>query len=72
MDEGAVKKGNKSPGIRFGIPGDPIRALFLGHHRIMGQGDSARDLGTSESMKNVGILDVFPIFQTARLGKKIR
>ena len=26
----------------------------------MGQGDSARDFGTSESMKNAGILDVFP------------
>ena len=27
---------------------------------------------TSESMKNAGILDVFPIFHTARLGQKIR
>ena len=27
---------------------------------------------TSESMENAGILDVFPIFHTARLGKKIR
>ena len=26
----------------------------------------------SESMKNAGILDVFPIFHTARLGQKIR
>ena len=38
----------------------------------MGQGDSARGFGTSESMKNAGILDVFPIFHTARLGQKIR
>ena len=38
----------------------------------MGQGDSARDFDPSESMKNEGILDVFPIFRTARLGKKIR
>ena len=44
----------------------------LGQHRIMGQGDSARDFGTSESMKNAEILDVFPIFHTARLGQKIR
>ena len=44
----------------------------LRQHRIMGQGDSARDFGTSESMENVGILDVFPIFHTARLGQKIR
>ena len=27
----------------------------------MGQGDSARDFEPSESMENVGILDVFPI-----------
>ena len=26
----------------------------------------------SESMKNAGILDVFPVFHTARLGQKIR
>ena len=38
----------------------------------MGQGDLARDFGTSEGMKNAGILDVFPIFYTARLGQKIR
>ena len=38
----------------------------------MGQGDSARDFDTSESMKNAGILDLFPIFHTARLGQKIR
>ena len=43
----------------------------LRQHRIMGQGDSARDFGTSESTKNAGILDVFPIFRTARLGQKI-
>ena len=38
----------------------------------MGQGDSARNFDTSESMKNAGILDVFPIFHAARLGQKIR
>ena len=38
----------------------------------MGQGDSARDFDTSESIENAGILDVFPIFHTARLGQKIR
>ena len=37
----------------------------------MGQGDSARDFDPSESMENAGILDVFPIFHTARLGQKI-
>ena len=37
----------------------------------MGQGDSAKDFDPSESMKNAGILDVFPVFHTARLGQKI-
>ena len=46
--------------------------MYLRQHRIMGHGDSARDFGTSESMENAGILDVFPIFHTARLGQKIR
>ena len=48
-----------------------IRAS-LRQHRIMGQGDSARDFDLSESMENAGILDVFPIFHTARLVQKIR
>ena len=38
----------------------------------MGQGDSAGDFDPSEGMENAGILDVFPIFHTARLGQKIR
>ena len=46
--------------------------VLLGQHRIMGQGDSVRDFDASESMKNAGILDVFPIFHTARLWQKIR
>ena len=44
----------------------------LRQHRIMGQGDSAWDFDPSESMENAEILDVFPIFHTARLGQKIR
>ena len=43
----------------------------LGQHRIMGQGDSVRSFDPSESMENAGILDVLPIFHTARLGQKI-
>ena len=50
----------------------PGSSIFLRQHRIMGQGDSARDFDPSESMENAGILDVFPIFHTARLGQKIR
>ena len=38
----------------------------------MGQGDSAGDFDPSEGIENAGILDVFPIFHTARLGQKIR
>ena len=41
---------------------------LLRQHRIMGQGDSARDFAPSESMENAEILCVFPIFHTARLG----
>ena len=37
----------------------------------MGQGDSAGDFDPSEGIENAGILDVFPIFHTARLGQKI-
>ena len=51
---------------------DPALRQIFKATRIMGQGDSARDFDTSESMKNAGILDVFPIFYTARLGQKIR
>ena len=51
---------------------DNQNCQFLRQHRIMGQGDSARGFGASESMKNAGILDVFPIFHTAQLGQKIR
>ena len=38
----------------------------------MGQGDSARDFVPGESMEYAGILCVFLIFHTARLGQKIR
>ena len=45
---------------------------FLRQYRIMGQVLSARDFVSSESGENGGILDVFPIFHTARLEQKIR
>ena len=41
---------------------------FLRQYRIMGQVLSARDFVSSESVENGGILDVFSIFHTARLG----
>ena len=44
----------------------------LRQHRIMGQGDSARDFGPAESSENAGILCVFPIFRTVRMGQKTR
>ena len=45
----------------------PIRATPHNGARRFGQ-----CFDTSESMKNAGILNVFPIFHTARLGQKIR
>ncbi len=33
---------------------------------------TAEDFVTGESLKSAGILDVFPTFQTARMGQKIR
>ena len=45
---------------------------ILRQHRIMGQGDSARDFGPAESSENAGILCVFPIFRTVRMGQKTR
>ncbi len=33
---------------------------------------AARDFGSPESMENMGILDVFPVFHTAPEGQKIR
>ena len=36
----------------------------------MGKGDSARDFDPSESVKNAGILDVFPIFILHDWGKR--
>jgi hypothetical protein len=32
----------------------------------------ARDFVPNESLENLGILDVFQVFQTAQLGQKIR
>ena len=32
----------------------------------------ARDFVSNESLENLGILDVFQVFQTAQLGQKIR
>ena len=53
-------------------PRQSLQLFLLRQHRIMGQGDSARDFDPSERMENAGILCVFPIFHTARLGQKIR
>ena len=38
----------------------------------MRQALTAEDFVTGESLKSAGILDVFPTFQTARMGQKIR
>ena len=49
-----------------------MKSFGLGQHRIMGQALSARDFAPGESLESVGILDVFPTFQTAQMGQKIR
>ena len=49
-----------------------VASRKLRQYRIMEQVLSARDLASSESVENAGILDVFPIFHTARLEQKIR
>ncbi len=38
----------------------------------MRQRKAVRDFGSPESMENMGILDVFPVFHTAPVGQKIR
>ncbi len=51
----------------------PIPFLFIiGQHRIMGQELLARDFAPAESLKRAEILCVFPTFQTAQMGQKIR
>ena len=37
--------------------------------QVMGQGDSERDFGTSESMKNAGILDIVLLLHTLKVLK---
>ena len=59
-------------GYIFVIPGILLYFLYLRQHRIMGQELSARDFAPAESLKRAGILCVFPTFQTAQMGQKIR
>ena len=44
----------------------------LRQHRIIRQEPEARDFSSAESLENRGILGVFPVFQTARMGEKTR
>ena len=46
--------------------------VALRQHRIMGQGNLARDFDPGDSRKNAGIPDVCPVFHTVRLGQTIR
>lgn len=52
------------------IPGELQKELR--QHRIMGQGNPARDFDPGDSRKNAGIPDVCPVFHTVRLGQTIR
>ena len=44
----------------------------LRQHRTIRQEPVARDFSSAESLENRGILGVFPVFQTARMGEKTR
>ena len=45
---------------------------FLRQHRTIRQEPVARDFSSAESLENRGILGVFPVFHTARMGEKTR
>ena len=45
---------------------------FLRQHRTIRQEPVARDFSSAESLENRGILGVFPVFHTARMGEKAR
>ena len=44
----------------------------LRQHRTIRQEPVARDFSSAESLENRGILGVFPVFQTVRMGEKTR
>ena len=44
----------------------------LRQHRTIRQEPVAWDFSSAESLENRGILGVFPVFQTARMGEKTR
>ena len=48
------------------------RQEHLRQHRTIRQEPVARDFSSAESLENRGILGVFPVFQTARMGEKTR
>ena len=47
-------------------------ARDLGQHRTIRREPVARDFSSAESLENRGILGVFPVFQTVRMGEKTR
>ena len=49
-----------------------VMCTVLRQHRTIQQEPVARDFPSAESLENRGILGVFPVFQTARMGKKTR
>ena len=51
--------------------GENIDSL-LGQHRTIRQEPGARDFFSAEPLENRGILGVFPVFQTARMGETTR
>ena len=47
-------------------------SAFQRQHRTIRQESVVRDFSSAERLENRGILGVFPIFQTARMGEKTR
>ena len=48
------------------------RQEHLRQHRTIRQEPVAMDFSSAESLENRGILGVFPVFHTARMGEKTR
>ena len=58
------------PMYLFPCEGDTHVSPFLRQHRAIRQEPAARDFSSAERLENRGILGVFPVFQTARMGER--
>ena len=60
------------PMYLFPREGDTHVSPFLRQHRAIRQEPAARDFSSAERLENRGILVVFPVFQTVRMGETTR